>query len=137
MPKASQAYKTMPDVICPTCGHTQPKMSRYPVPADLKLSWNSLQWIERMLMAALYLDHKRQPYRDWKPLPLAEYAHMTYRQVHNALRRLKACGWVHHVRRGVYRVSDEGLDRMKWVPAKYTQKKIASAQERGTEDTRS
>jgi hypothetical protein len=115
-------------VICPCCGATQPKMNpmRFPMPPDLVLTWNQLHFVEKKLMAALYLDHLRQPYRDWRALLLADHARMRYRQVHNALRRLKACGWVQHVSRGVYRITDNALGRMAWLPPKLTQMKIVN-----------
>lgn len=137
MTKPSQAYKAMPDVPCPTCGHILPKMSRYPMPADLVLPWQRLQYIERRLMAACIIDHRRQPYREWRPMFMAETGNMKYRQVNNALRRLVPCGWVQRVSRGVYRITSYAAETLAWTARPHwTLTKIANtAQAPGTEDT--
>ncbi len=143
MTKPSTAYKSMPDVPCPTCGHIQPKVSRQPITASFQVHWNKggynglpgMIYTERKLLAGCITDHRRQPYREWRPLFMAQWANMKYRQVFNALRRLVPCGWVTHVRRGVYRITPMAVAELEWTNRPHwTQTKIKDAQVPGTED---
>lgn len=137
MTRRSQAYKAMPDVPCPTCGHLLPKLSRYPMPEDLQLPWGRLQYPERRLMAACIIDHRQQPYREWRPMYMAERGNMKYRTVCNALRRLVPCGWLQRVSRGVYRITPYAVESLEWTHRpRWTITKITDcAQVPGTEDT--
>lgn len=136
MTKPSMAYRTMGTVCCPTCGRALPKISRQPINQDLALVWDEMIYIERRLVAACLLDHRRQAFREWRPMFMAEYGNMRYRQVQNALRRLVPCRWVERVSRGLYRISLHAVESMAWVPPRCTiTKLVGTAQDKGTEDT--
>lgn len=103
---------------------------------DLGLAWDEMIYIERRLVAACLLDHRRQAFREWRPMFMAEYGNMRYRQVQNALRRLVPCRWVERVSRGLYRLSLHAVESMAWVPPRCTiTKLVGTAQVKGTEDT--
>lgn len=136
MTKPSKAYKTQPVVICIACQRPLPRISRQPMPTDLVLRWNEMQYIERRLLATLLVDHRRQPYREWRGMFVAELGNMKYRQVMNAIRRLAPTGWVHRVSWGLYRLTPYAVEQLAWVPGTWTITKIAEcAQALGTEDT--
>lgn len=135
MTKPSKAYKTMPVVICPCCQRPLPRISRQPIGEDRQVHWNSMQYIERRLLAACLLDHRRQPFREWRPMFMAEFGNMKYRQVMNAIRRLAPTGWIQRLSWGVYRLTQFAVEQLEWVDPKWTLTKIANtAQVPGTEE---
>lgn len=106
--------------ICAGCGRALPKLYTA-IPESLVLAWDHMQWIERRLLVGIFTDHaqagssskSRGEYGEWDPLSIAERSQMTYRQAHNALRRLVPCGWVQRVRRGVYRLTPYAVEQLR------------------------
>lgn len=120
---AQLLYHSPAGPICPTCGKAAPRLV-HPIPPGRDLSWDDLTMRERQLMAGLIVDHRTRPFDEWRPRDLSERIWMTYKQVTNSLRRLVQCGWVTHVARGVYRLSETGQAKMSWVKPLWTRKTI-------------
>lgn len=104
------------EIICERCGRPLPRL-RTPIPDDLVLTWPDMQWMERRLMAGLYLDHIRPggrgQYADWKLKDMGLTCLMTFRQASNAVRRLVICRWLQRVSRGVYRLTPGAVEQLR------------------------
>lgn len=118
--KGVQARDVDRPPLCPGCGRELPKLY-IAIPESMTLGWEGMQWIEQRLLVGIFTDHaqadlgtkSRGAFGEWDPLAIAERSLMTYRQAHNALRRLVPTGWVQRVRRGVYRLTPHAVEQLR------------------------
>lgn len=94
--------------LCPTCQRPLPVL-RVPIPEDWVLTWDQLRWLEQRVIVAMMIEHVRGgpkgDFAEWSMMEIKDKAHIRYRQVSNAMRRLVPTGWVTRVRVGRYRLT--------------------------------